>query len=469
MNIARGVKGLFGGEKKALGLPYPNWQLVNGMWVQWADSHDKYIDAYKSLSYIYSIIKTVSDKSSDAPFQLMREENTGSAKGFRAVSSGVQTSGSILKSAILKAKAFDEIDAHPFLDLLNNPNPINTQKSLRNELAGYLLLTGNAYLYAATPGVGMNANTPTELWVIPSPCVEIVMGDRRNPVAGYKISYFTEDIIPPEKIIHIKYFNPVMDPIGGQWLYGQPPLKAARSLMGRMEAAEVAQGTLFKNMGPPGVLSGKLVGNNGANSFTEGQAQTIKDKFRQQHMGAHNAGDIVVTPAEVSWTEIGVSPIDLKIIEAEDSYVQEICAVFGFPKELFTGAQNVASQGDNNKRVVTNCVMPLNRLIDDALTDGVRRWYGDDRLTVVSDNQYYPELQEDRKELTDWLSKAWWLTVDDKLRAMDYEAIGGDVGAARLAPAGLATLDDIVAGTDDINVDLLDQQGVNDVSNRDEQ
>lgn len=460
VDIAKGIRGLFGGEKKALGLPYPNWQLVNGMWVQWADNHEKYVGAYKSLSYIYSIIKTISDKSSDAPWQVMTETNSRAAKGYKAASAGVQNSGSIRNLMRLKAQAFDDVESHPFLDLLEKPNPISTQKQLRWELAGYLLLTGNAYLYAATPGVGSNANRPVELWVIPSPCVEIVSGTRRNPVAGYKISYFTEEIIPPEKIIHIKYFNPVTDPIGGQWLYGQPPLKAARSLMGRMEAAETASGTLFKNMGPPGILSGKMVGNQGVNTFNQAQAVAIKDSFRQQHMGVHNAGDIVVTPAEVSWTSIGVSPVDLKIIEAQDNYVQEICAVFGFPKEIFLGAQNVASQGENNRRVVTNAVLPLNRLIDDAMTTGIRRWYGDDKLHVVSDNQYYPELQQDQKDLAQWLSAAWWLSVDQKLTAMDYEAIGGEEGAARLVPSGLTKLEDIVSGPEDLDVELLDREGL---------
>lgn len=441
------------GRKKSLGLPYPEWTLIRDMWVQMTDDTSKYIDlVYKSNVYAHAIISHIIDKASDAPGGVFRITNQKKAKAYDAVRKGLYTAQSMLTLMSLKAQAFEEIEGHPFIDLMENPNPIMSGKQLRRELMGYERITGNAYMYAATPGVGLNANQPQQLWVIPSPCVRIVMGTRTDPVKGYEISYFTEGIIPKERIMHMKTFNPVADPINSNWLYGMAPALAARRTLGEFEAAETAQGTLFKNMGPGGILSGEEKG-----SITEAQGAQIQDRFMQRHTGLLNGGGIVVTPARVSWQEIGMSPVDLNLIEAKDDLLQEICAIYHYPKERITGSQNTASQGLADKQVITSCVMPLLRDFDDCVTRFIRQAYNDQTLVYISDTQYYPELQEDRKDLSEWLSKAWWIKVNEKRKAMDYDEVpDGDV---MLVPSGLVKLEDVVADVVDPDIDMLEGAG----------
>ena len=446
-------------QRKSLGLPYPEWTLIRDMWVQMTDDTSKYIDlVYKGNVYAHAIINHIIDKASDAPGGVFKIADRKKAKAYEAVTKGGYSKASLLKSIQLKAQAFEEVDDHPFMELMERPNPLMTGKQLRRELMGYERITGNAYMYAATPGVGLNANLPQQLWIIPSPCVEIVMGTRSEPVKGYKISYFVEDIIPKEKIMHMKTFNPVANPTGGNWLYGMAPALAARRTLGEFDAAETAQGTLFKNMGPGGILSGEEKG-----SITEAQGVQIQDKFTQRHTGLVNGGGIVVTPARVSWQEIGLSPVDLNLIEAKDDLLQEICAIYHYPKERITGSQNTASQGTADKQVITSCVMPLLRDFDDCITRFIRQAYGDDTLVYISDTQYFPELQEDRKDLSEWLSKAWWIKVNEKRRAMDYdEEPDGDV---MLVPSGLVKLGDVVADLVDPDIDMLDAAGALDRNN----
>src|SRR5690606_12253017 len=194
-----------GGKTKSLGLPYPEWSLVRDMWVQMTDDTSKYIDlVYKANVYAHAIISHIIDKASDAPGEIYRIKNGRKAKAFYALKRGAYSSESLHKSITLKAEAFDEVDGHPFLELMENPNKLMSGKQFKRELLGYASITGNRYMYAATAGVGSRGGEPKELWVIPSPCAEIVMGTRVDPVKGYKISYSTEDIIPNEKIMHMK-------------------------------------------------------------------------------------------------------------------------------------------------------------------------------------------------------------------------------------------------------------------------
>lgn len=460
MNILKGLKSVAGGkdiQKKALGLPYPSWSLVNGRWVEAVDGGESYIDkGYKSIPYIYAIISQIIDKASDAPMQVMKVVNQDKAKAYKLLTKGSQTPASLMKAKVLKAQAYEVLEKHDFLNVLQNPNPIDTEKTLKEGLLGYLQLTGNTYMYGATPGSGINANKPVELWTIPSPCVQIVSGDRRNPVSGYKISYFSEDNIPKEKIMHVKYFNPVSDVDSANWLYGMSPLRSACRLMSQIEAADIATGTLFKNMGPAGILSG----NDDPQMVSEEVAIGIKDKFRQNHMGEFNAGDIIVTPAKVTWQQIGVSPVDLKIIEAEENFLQKLCAIYKYPKELIIGSENVASQGWSDKQLVTKAVMPLLRRFDDAITQYIQQCYSDSSIEAVSDLQYFPELAEDREQQTKWLKDADWLSFDEKRAVQDYEEMENGLGKVYLVGSGKTTLEDVVGGNNDPNIDMLDDEGL---------
>lgn len=467
IDIAKGLRGLIRGERKALsaGLPYRDWQMIGGMWVQMVDDGRKYIEeGFKATAYVHSIVSHIADKASDAPGGVYRIKDKQKAKAYFAVTKGRQTTESFKKSLVLKAQAFDLIDGHHYMGVIENPNPLQTGKQLRRDLFGYSLITGNGYRYDSVPGIGLNAKFPTQQWVIPSPCVEIVLsGKRTDPIEGYRISYFVEDILPADQITHMKMMNLVSDVVGNDWLYGMSPLKAGRATLGQMKAAETAQGTLFKNMGPLGIISG-----DGTDHMQEEQATAIQDRFVQSHTGPIHGGKIVVTPLDVKFTSIGISPVDLNIIEGKGDLLQEICAIYHYPKERITGSQNTASQGVADRQVITSCVMPLLRDFDDCETKHIRRVYNDDSLVYLSDIQYFSELQEDRKDLAAWLNQSYWLKVDEKRRAMDYDELGGDEGEAVLVPAGLVKLEDLVAEPEDVDVDLLDEQGANDVRNRDE-
>jgi len=437
------------------GLPYPNWQFIGNMWVQMTDDGRNYITkAYDANSYLRAIVEDIAGKASTAPVGLYKIKNGAKAKKYQNAVKASFSSQSFIKSMVLKAQAFDEVEQHPFLDLINTkPNTFQTGNQLRKELHGYKLVTGNSYMYASVKGEKYSQGLePQRLWCIPSPTVNIVAGDLVNPVKGYQVNYFSENIIDPRQVAHFKEMNLVADVTGNQWLYGRSKLSSARDTIGGFKQANVAQNTLFQNMGPLGIVSGS-----GEDSgLGEEQAIAIQDKFEQRHTGLVNGGKLVVTPADVKFTAIGISPVDLNIIEAKGDLLQEICALYNYPKENFIGAENKASAGTSDKKVITSCVLPLLREFDDVMTAYVRQAYGDDSLVVISDTQYFEELQENRKELAEWLASAWWIKVNEKRKAMDYDEVqGGDV---MLVPMGLSKLEDVIADVQDVDLDMLDRE-----------
>lgn len=456
MNIIRGLRSFFQGDNVNIGegLPYANWQMVGGMWVQMTDDGRNYINkAYNANNYIRAIVEDIASKASTANVEIYKiKSKTKARKYYSTIKSGF-SSEKFIKSMVLKAQAFDQLEEHPFLDLINQkPNTFQTGKQLKKELHGYKLVTGNSYMYASVKGEQYSdGKHPQRLWSIPSPAVNIVAGDLINPVKGYEVNYYSEDLIPTYQIAHFKDMNLVSDITGNQWLYGRSRLSSARDTIGGFKNANMAQNTLFQNMGPVGIVSGS----GESSGLGEDQAVAIQDKFEQKHTGLHNGGKLVVTPADVKFTALGISPVDLNLIEAKGELLQELCALYNYPKENFEGSQNVASQGTADKKVITSCVIPLLSDFDDVLTAYVREAYNDDSLVVISDIQHFEELQENRKQLAEWLNQAWWIKVNEKRRVMDYDEVdGGDV---MLVPMGLSKLEDVIADSPDIDIELLEQ------------
>lgn len=440
-------------RKKELGLPRQlPWQYSNGLWVPYDNRDNTYIErAFKAVSIIQAIVTKIIDKASDAPGQVMRIKSDRTAKGYFAQIKGAKSSEAIFKSKMLKVKAFEEMDSHPFLEVMDNPNPMQTGKELRESSMGYLLLTGNAFEYAASPDSGGRAGQPRQLWSIPSPCVQRKVGDRMQPIDGYFISYMGQDAIPSEKIMDVRYWNPIgSDKQFIESYNGLSPLRSSVGLVSQKKFADTAQGTLFANMAPAGILSGDPTRNKELEEgLTQEQASQIDERFKQQHTGVHNGGGVMVTPAAVNWQSIGLSPVDLNILDFNKDLERQIALIYSWPVNLLQPGGVVSNSEVSAKQIITDCVMPLLRRFDDARTQKIREWYKDDSLVYISDLQYYSELSEDREKQVKWLKDAYWLTMEEKRRVMDYEE---DFDADKvLVPSSLAMLSDILGG--DLNVD----------------
>ena len=439
-------------RKKELGLPRQMpWHYSNGMWIPYTNNDNTYIErAYKAMIIIQAIVSKIIDKASDAPGQVMRVKSDRNAKGYFAQIKGAKSSQAIFKSKVLKVKAFEEMDSHPFLEVMENPNPMQTGKELRESSMGYLLLTGNAFEYVASPDSGGRAGQPRQLWSIPSPCVQRKIGDRMNPIDGYYISYMGQDAIPADKIMDVRYWNPIgSDKQFIESYNGLSPLRAASTLISQKKYADIAQGTLFANMAPAGILSGDPTKNKEfERGLTKEQATEIDDRFKQQHTGIYNGGGVMVTPAAVNWQNIGLSPVDLAILDFNKDLERQIATIYSWPVNLLEPGGVVSNSEVSARQIITDCVMPLLRRFDDARTQMIRKWYKDDSLVYISDLQYYSELSEDRAKIAEWLMKVP-LTIDEQRAVLDY---GDDYDPSKiLVPSGMVPLSDVLGG--DLAVD----------------
>jgi HK97 family phage portal protein len=413
------------------------WTIVNGQWLTPEDQADTYINlGYKNLPNVYGIISLITQKSSIVPFEVMRVTNKTAAAKYKAALKSAKKPKDFSRALKYKAQAFEQVENSELERLLLKPNELQSIEELFEAYDGYLLLTGSGYMLGDTPGLGKNASKIKELHVLPSPTVDII-ANKDFTIDAFKVSYFPNKV-PAEFIGYSKYFNPIASGDTPQnMLKGMSPLAACRNLLKKYESADIAQGAMFKNMGPAGVLSGE------SNSdLREEQALSIKDKFKQFHQGAVKAGDIIVTPAKLSWTQIGLSPVDLNVIEGKKEILGELCNVYHVPIGLFSDENSTDNNLENSRKMlITDAVIPVVEKRKQMLNSWLAPKFGDD-LYIEFDYSVFPEMQEDIKEQAETANLMWWLTANEKRELTGYDVDTDPLMNKKYIPANLMPLEE---------------------------
>jgi len=379
------------------------------------ENDDNYItEGYRRNATIYSLINIITKAATTIPFMVYEKTKDSEYKRYKAMQSGVADPTALYKSQLIKKNALIELEGHELQQLLEKPNAAQSYSSWISELIAFRKLTGNGYIYGISPETGANAGKFTEMYIMPSQVMEIISNGMLEPVSKYRLEYNGTYDMPADAICHIKDFNPYYDGTGSH-LYGQSPLRAGfRSLTTNNEA--VTTGVKYlQNQTARGILMSE------EGDINEVQAQQLKDKFRRQHQGSTNAGDILITPKKLSWVNFGLNASDLSLIEQYNASVKDLCNIYGVPVQLLnnTDASTYNNMKEAKKALYQMAVIPELMKIQDELNRWLAPKYGD-KICIEYDFTSIPEMQEETEKVVDQLSKAWWITPNEKRDVMNY-------------------------------------------------
>jgi len=390
-----------------------NWLGESIVWNP--ENDDSYItEGYRKNSTIYSLVNLITKAATTIPFQVYEKTNENDYKRYKAMTSGTFDASTIHKAAMLQKRSLVELQDTELHKLLERPNPAQSYNSWITELIAFGKLTGNRYIYGIGPDTGANIGKYTELYVMPSQIMEIVSGGIMKPVSKYKIEYNGTYEIDANEICHIKDFNPYYDGTGSH-LYGQSPLRAGlRSLTTNNEAVQTGVKYLQNQ-----TARGLLMSDEG--DINEVQAQQLKDKFRKQFQGSDNAGDVIITPKKLSWVNFGLNAADVSLIEQYNASIKDLCNIYNVPVQLLNNTDSASynNMKEAKKALYQNAVIPELLKIKDELNRWLAPKFGE-KLCIEFDFSVIPELQEETDKVVDQLSKAWWITPNEKRAAMNY-------------------------------------------------
>jgi len=131
----------------------------------------------------------------------------------------------------------------------------------------------------------------------------------------------------------------------------------------------------------------------------------------------------------LDWKPMSLSPSDMDFLEAKHAAAREIALAFGVPPMLLAipGDNTYSNYQEANRVFWRQSVLPLAARIGCALTHWLAPAFGEG-LMLSADTDKIEALSPDRAALWDRVSKAPFLSVNEKRLATGYgPAEGGDV------------------------------------------
>jgi HK97 family phage portal protein len=400
---------------KAQGSPFVGkaLELVNNRPVYINEKTEEYIsEGYLFNPSVYSVVSFIAQKASTPAWGVYEVKNDKMLQLYKSASHDLP----LYKKQAVKTKALVEIEDHELSPLFVTPNALQPWAEFIEQAIGYKLITGNTYIHCIGPRNGINAGKVQELWILPSQAVVIIAGNAIKPVAGYEMKGDRSVHIPPEEVIHLKYWTP--EYYNGSFLYGLSPIRAGRRVVTKSNSSYDAMVSSFQNMGAVGMIT---AGDGSTEqALTEEQAEMIERRLAQK-TGAKNRGKPLITSANLKWQQMGMSPADLAIIESDKMDLRTICNLYHVPSELFNDAANktYSNTKEAGSAVYTNAVIPALTQFRDAFNKFITSRYGG-KIYVDFDLSMISELQDDLNALAGALSQVWWLTPNEKRNMLDF-------------------------------------------------
>jgi len=319
-----------------------------------------------------------------------------------------------------------ELDAHPLLNLLMRPNPLQSGIELKEAWFGFLQIAGNAYLEAAEL-----RGEVRELYVLRPDRMKVIPGPRGWPTAyeysagGKSVRFEMDTLLGRAPILHMRLFHPVNDH------YGFSPIEAAALGIDLHNSAAGWNKALLDNGARP---SGALIyhGTEGSGNLSQDQLARLKQELSDNYQGPANAGRPLLLEGGLDWKEMSFNPKDMDFIQSKHVAAREIALAFGAPPMLLgiPGDNTYSNYQEANRAFHRQTILPLVGKACQAVTQwlaprfgsGLELWYDADQVEA---------LASDRDSLWARVRQSDFLTINEKRAATGYAPIAdGD----RLSP-----------------------------------
>jgi len=307
-----------------------------------------------------------------------------------------------------------EVPEHPLAQLLQKPNPYQGGSSFFENIAGYLMLAGNAYIEAVIPSSGR----PKELYVLRPDRMQVVPGDGSNLIGGYIYTVNGQQVqFTTDQILHLKLFNPIND-----W-YGMSPIEAAAYSIDENNEFRSWNMALLQNAGrPAGALKT-------SDHLTEEEFERLKNIINEQYSGYKNAGRPLILEGGLEWQEIGLTPEEIHWADGLKLTAREIAIAFGVPPELIGDSENktYSNWQESRRAFYEETVLPLMDWLQSELNNWLAVKFGTD-IVVKYDQDEIEALQENRSEV--WnraiaAVRAGILTPNEARELLGYDPVPG--------------------------------------------
>lgn len=319
-----------------------------------------------------------------------------------------------------------ELTEHPILNLLRDPNPMQSGPQYMRAKTGFFLLSGNGYEERVT----VRSET-RELYQLRPDRMFVIQGANGFPqgyvyrVNGKEVRFQVDPTTGEGDVRHLKSFHPLND-----W-YGLSPIEAGAYAVDQNNEAMSWMQALLQNSARP---SGALTTKDDA-TLSDDNFNRLKAQIEEQYSGSRNAGRPMLLEGGLSWQQMGLSPVDMQILETKYSSARDICLALGVPPQMLgiPGDNTYSNYQEARLAFWEDTVIPLLDLFAEDWTAWLGEPFG---VKIKPDLDQVPAIVDKRARLWEMADKATDLTINERRALKGYEPIdGGDtilVGAAQV-------------------------------------
>lgn len=370
------------------------------------------VTAYNKIPVLYKIVTTIAELMSEASIEQKERKEGG-----------------------------QEVEYTDFLNLLEEPNPYQSQSDFIIELGTYMMLRGEFYIYTEK---GLIGNSNIYMWSIPPEQITKV-NEEFYSVYGQQI--------PKEQIYHYRDIVPGFMPYADA--VALSPLSVAGTQLGIVDFATASSQKVLKNGGVPGVAW--IDQTPGTIPTTPETIKDIRDEMAKRYNNSYTYGEVQFMTDKVGYTAFGLNPNDLKILENIEFSEARIAHVYKYPLLLLSdksGSLGSNERKEASKELLVNAVFPKLKRICGVLT----KILNDKNYYITFDKDEYPEMQTDWKLNAEALQKIGCLTINEQRKILDYEPLPDPLYDTLFIKTGFVTADEFVNGGTS-TADVLPNQG----------
>lgn len=311
-----------------------------------------------------------------------------------------------------------EIESHPLLDKLHDPNSEQSGMAYREACLAYKLLAGNNYQYAIRKGNG----PPDELWTLRPDYMQIQASKPRG-IVGYKYE-FMEELIAPQNIGHTKYWNPNNE------VYGISPIEIASILIDMQTFTRKWDLALIQNSARPSGAWTTPV------PLAKNVREALQNKLKEMFGGMRNAGVPPVLDAGLTWQSMGLPPAEMDWLKSIQYNAVLIANIFNMPPQLIgdTTSSTYANVEEAKVASYTEAIFPD---LDDLYAlwntwllpmypdlKGAYLYYDKDSIEVIQKTIQAQKTAEAQRAVNAWLNGACTLNEARSLQGLPEDPNG---------------------------------------------
>lgn len=317
----------------------------------------------------------------------------------------------------------ERVRGHAAARLIKRPYPYGTEFSLKAAIARDLLVHGNALAVKVREmGAG---STPVELWPVPWQKVQTITDDH-GVILGYQVVVDGESYpVGREEVVHIPL------PTGS-------PIEPLRRTLALEDAAQTYQGENMRNgISPRAAFLSE-------NRLPDAVIPRLREELHKLYAGADNAGSVAIIDNGLKPEKIGMTPVDMAVIDQRKLSREEVCAVYDIAPTLLGLERGTYASVSEYRRALYDAIATKLVLIEETLNaqlvETEPAWDG--IFLEFDTNELLRPDPEARARMHMLTQQAGVTSINERRRAENLPAIDDPAADAVLAPVNMSVVGD---------------------------